>query len=88
MPFGNGKDRAEGITLLEDGRSVLVVYDTPAGKRKTGITVSGPTSLTSVSNRLCDSITSRRTLGVVEGDDADEGGEEGRCKQSCAGERQ
>jgi hypothetical protein len=36
IPFGNGKDRAEGITLLEDGSSVLVVYDTPAGKRKTG----------------------------------------------------
>lgn len=31
----NGKDRAEGITLLEDGRSALMVYDTPAGKRKT-----------------------------------------------------
>jgi hypothetical protein len=27
IPFGKGKDRAEGITLLEDGRSVLVVYD-------------------------------------------------------------
>jgi len=35
IPFGNGKDRAEGITLLEDGSSVLVVYDTPASKRKT-----------------------------------------------------
>lgn len=35
-PFGEGKDRAEGITLLKDGRSVLVVYDSPAGERKTG----------------------------------------------------
>jgi hypothetical protein len=35
VPFGKGEDRAEGITLLEDGGSVLVVYDTPAGKRKT-----------------------------------------------------
>ena len=36
VPFGNGEDRAEGITLLDDGRSVLVVYDTPSGERKTG----------------------------------------------------
>jgi hypothetical protein len=36
VPFGKGKDRAEGITLLEDGKSALVVYDTPARKRKTG----------------------------------------------------
>lgn len=36
VPFGKGEDRAEGITLLEDDRSVLVVYDTPAGERKTG----------------------------------------------------
>lgn len=36
LPFGKGKDRAEGITMLEDGRSALVVYDTPAEERKTG----------------------------------------------------
>ncbi|QOD05014.1 DUF3616 domain-containing protein [Pseudarthrobacter sp. BIM B-2242] len=36
IPFGHGKDRAEGVTVLEDGRSVLVVYDTPASERKTG----------------------------------------------------
>lgn len=36
VPFGKGKDRAEGITLLDHGSSVLVVYDTPAGERKTG----------------------------------------------------
>jgi hypothetical protein len=36
IPFGEGEDRAEGITLLEDGKSVLVVYDKPADDRKTG----------------------------------------------------
>jgi Protein of unknown function (DUF3616) len=36
VSFGKGEDRAEGITLLEDGRSVLVVYDSPAGERKIG----------------------------------------------------
>lgn len=36
VPFGKGEDRAEGITLLEDGKSILVVYDTPAIKRKSG----------------------------------------------------
>ncbi|GAA1769706.1 DUF3616 domain-containing protein [Pseudarthrobacter sulfonivorans] len=36
VPFGKGEDRAEGITLLQDHRSVLVVYDTPAGERKSG----------------------------------------------------
>jgi hypothetical protein len=36
VPFGEGEDRAEGITLLEDGKSVLVVYDTPANERKIG----------------------------------------------------
>ncbi|MDR6416988.1 DUF3616 domain-containing protein [Pseudarthrobacter sulfonivorans] len=35
VPFGKGEDRAEGITVLGDGRS-LVVYDTPADERKTG----------------------------------------------------
>jgi len=35
-PFGEGKDHAEGITVLDDGRSALVLYGTPAGKRKTG----------------------------------------------------
>lgn len=36
IPFGKGEDRAEGITVLEGGRSVLVVYDSPADERKTG----------------------------------------------------
>jgi len=36
VPFGKGEDRAEGITVLDDGDSVLVVYDTPAKSRKTG----------------------------------------------------
>ena len=36
VPFGKGEDRAEGITVLEDGKSILVVYDTPAIKRKSG----------------------------------------------------
>ncbi|MDQ0767954.1 hypothetical protein QF031_000703 [Pseudarthrobacter defluvii] len=36
VPFGKSEDRAEGITLLEGGRSVLVVYDSPADERKTG----------------------------------------------------
>jgi hypothetical protein len=36
VPFGKGEDRAEGITLLKDGRRALVVYDKPAGERKTG----------------------------------------------------
>ncbi|MET1085894.1 MAG: DUF3616 domain-containing protein [Arthrobacter sp.] len=36
IPFGKGEDRAEGITVLEDGRSALVVYDAPADERKTG----------------------------------------------------
>ena len=35
-PFGRGEDHAEGITLLDDGRSALVLYGTPAGKRKSG----------------------------------------------------
>jgi hypothetical protein len=34
IPFGKGEDRAEGITLLKDGRSVLVVYDKPDDERK------------------------------------------------------
>jgi hypothetical protein len=36
VPFGKAEDRAEGITLLDDRSSVLVVYDAPAGERKTG----------------------------------------------------
>jgi Protein of unknown function (DUF3616) len=36
IPFGKGNDRAEGITMLADGRSALVVYDTPADERKSG----------------------------------------------------
>jgi hypothetical protein len=36
VPFGTGEDRAEGITLLEDGKRVLVVYDKAADERKTG----------------------------------------------------
>ena len=36
VPFGKGEDHAEGITLLDDGSSVLVVYDTPADERKPG----------------------------------------------------
>lgn len=35
-PFGKGDDHAEGITVLDDGRSALVLYGTPAGKRKDG----------------------------------------------------
>ena len=35
-PFGKGDDHAEGITVLDDGRSALVLYGSPAGKRKTG----------------------------------------------------
>lgn len=35
-PFGDGEDHAEGLTVLDDGRSALVLYGTPAGKRKTG----------------------------------------------------
>ena len=35
-PFGQGEDHAEGITVLDDGRSALVVYGSPAGKRKAG----------------------------------------------------
>lgn len=35
VPFGQGNDRAEGITMLEDGESALVVYDSPDDKRKT-----------------------------------------------------
>jgi len=35
-PYGMGEDHAEGITVLDDGRSALVLYGTPAGKRKTG----------------------------------------------------
>ncbi|BCW71010.1 DUF3616 domain-containing protein [Arthrobacter sp. NicSoilB8] len=35
-PFGRGDDHAEGITVLDDGRSALVLYGTPAGQRKTG----------------------------------------------------
>lgn len=35
-PFGEGEDHAEGITVLDDDRSALVLYGTPAGKRKTG----------------------------------------------------
>ena len=36
VPFGEGEDHAEGITVLDGGRSALVLYGTPAGKRKTG----------------------------------------------------
>ena len=36
IPYGEGEDKAEGITVLEGGRSVLLVYDTPADKRKIG----------------------------------------------------
>lgn len=36
VPFGEGEDHAEGIAVLGDGRSALVLYGTPAGKRKTG----------------------------------------------------
>lgn len=36
VPFGEREDRAEGLALLEDGRSVLVVYDMPADERKSG----------------------------------------------------
>jgi hypothetical protein len=35
-PFGEGEDHAEGITVLDGGRSALVLYGTPAGKRKAG----------------------------------------------------
>ncbi|MFF2029250.1 DUF3616 domain-containing protein [Arthrobacter sp. NPDC058192] len=35
-PFGRGEDHAEGITVLDDGRSALVLYGTPAGDRKSG----------------------------------------------------
>jgi hypothetical protein len=35
-PFGEGEDHAEGITVFDDGRSALVLYGSPAGKRKTG----------------------------------------------------
>ena len=35
-PFGEDEDHAEGITVLDDGRSALVLYGTPSGKRKTG----------------------------------------------------
>lgn len=34
VPFGKAEDHAEGITLLDDGR-VLVVYDAPAEERTT-----------------------------------------------------
>jgi hypothetical protein len=36
VPFGEDQDHAEGITVLDDERSALVLYGTPAGKRKTG----------------------------------------------------
>lgn len=36
VPFGKGEDRAEGITLLADGTSALVVFDSPASSRKSG----------------------------------------------------
>jgi Protein of unknown function (DUF3616) len=36
VPFGKGEDHAEGITLLDDGKSVLVVYDAPSEARKSG----------------------------------------------------
>lgn len=36
VAFGKGQDRAEGITVLEDGRKALVVFDTPADERKRG----------------------------------------------------
>jgi hypothetical protein len=35
-PFGRGEDHAEGITVLDDGRSALVLYGTPAADRKSG----------------------------------------------------
>ena len=35
-PFGEDEDHAEGITVLDDDRSALVLYGTPSGKRKTG----------------------------------------------------
>jgi hypothetical protein len=33
IPHGEKKDRAEGLTLDEEGRSILVVYDSPAKDR-------------------------------------------------------
>ena len=36
VPFGEGEDHAEGVTVLDDDRSAVVLYGTPAGKRKTG----------------------------------------------------
>jgi hypothetical protein len=36
VAFGKGQDRAEGITVLEDGRTALVVFDSPADERKRG----------------------------------------------------
>ena len=41
VPFGDGADHAEGMTLLGDGESpasLLVVYDSPAAGRKAGAT--------------------------------------------------
>jgi hypothetical protein len=35
-PFGQGEDHAEGLTVLDGGKSALVLYGTPAGKRKMG----------------------------------------------------
>jgi hypothetical protein len=36
VAFGKGQDRAEGITVLEDGRKALVVFDKPTDERKRG----------------------------------------------------
>lgn len=33
LPYGDGDDHAEGITLTPDGQSLLVVYDSPAAHR-------------------------------------------------------
>lgn len=33
IPHGELQDRAEGLTLYEGGKSILVVYDSPAKKR-------------------------------------------------------
>jgi Protein of unknown function (DUF3616) len=33
IPHGDRKDRAEGLTLNGDGKSIFVVYDSPTKKR-------------------------------------------------------
>ena len=39
IPYGNGDDRAEGMTIFTDTEtpSILVVYDSPASERLPGI---------------------------------------------------